>query len=234
MPLSTPVANFKLIDAFNDVKQKLRKMPLEDVQLYILQDAFSDFWLAAPWRWTVGGFSLQVTAGTADQPLDSTPDDILYFIDALFTDGQTVNSLHVESFLPTVILKGYPNKLWFDSISSPSLLKLSPFPATLPNTSNWYIVTRYKKRVPLLTPSNIRIAGTQIFNDEYWQVFKQGLLYYAYLWGDDQRAGSLTFADGKMQATGQLGLYLYSVQQMREREPLLTAYQNKPSEEIKA
>ena len=224
-------STFKLIDAFNDVKQKVRKMPLEDVQLQILQDALTDFWMAATWRWTVNGFVMGLTAGSADQPITPPLTNILYFIDAIFSDGQTIYPGHVEPFLPVTVVKGVPNKLWYNSVTS--AFKVSPLPINLPNNNTWSLSARYKLQVPILTPPNIRVAGTQLFDDEYWPVFKNALLYYAYLWGDDQRAGQLTFANGQVQATGQLGLYQFGLQQMKEREPLLTEYSNKTQEEKK-
>lgn len=222
-------STLKLIKAFDDVKNKLRKMPLEEMKLYILQDALNDFWLQAPWRWTVGQVTCAVTAANTDQTIVD-PGNILYLLDAIFTDGQTAYGLHPESFLSSgTQLKGIPNKIAY--VPSGPSFRLNPIPQNVPNANSWTIYARYKIKVPVLTPQNIITAGTQLFDDEYFTVYKQAVLYYAYLWGDDQRAGSLQFAEGKSTASGQLGVYLASVEKMKMSEPLITDYSQQPGEE---
>jgi len=213
-------------------------MPLEDVQLYILQDAIYDFWLQAPWRWSIGALAAQqILAGAQVTTLTaSLPTDYLYLLDAHFTDGQDFVPLSVEAYLPSgSAVKGVPNKVslivYPPILSTQPVFILDPIPTSLPNANNWYIWARYKKMAPVLTPVTIRQAGTQLFDDEYFPVFKQCVLYYAYLWGDDQRAGTMQAAQGQTQATGQLGVYKGMLDMMRAQEGLITVYKPKTQDE---
>lgn len=219
----------KLIEAWVWAKRFLRNMPLEDIQIDILQDALNDLWMAAPWRWSLGAFApITITANQSDQTISSMPTDFLYIVKASMTDGQVRRPLHPESFLSPNQTLGGPesNKIAFIA-GTPNNFRLDPVPTVLPNANFWNLFVQYKKQAPILTPQNIRTAGTQVFDDEWFTTYKLGVLMYAYLWGDDQRGGGVTYAEGKSQASGAVGTYLAWVERMKQSEPLLTVAEDK-------
>ena len=58
-------------------------------------------------------------------------------------------------------------------------------------------------------------------DDEWFWVYTAGVLWKAYQWGDDQRAGGVTLgANGAPQYTGQLGNFRDGLRIMAEREKL--------------
>jgi hypothetical protein len=58
-------------------------------------------------------------------------------------------------------------------------------------------------------------------DDEWFWVFTAGVLWKAYQWGDDGRAGSASMdSSGKTQYSGQLAIFQDSLQRMAEREKL--------------
>lgn len=203
-------------------------MPLEEVLIPILDDAFKMLWMAAPWRWSVGILSPISVATGSDQSF-SPPADFLYIIRAWITDGQSAIELHPEATLPTTNVKGVPNQIAY--IASGSLLRINPVPTTLPNSGTWQLLVIYKKISPVLAKTNIFTAGTQIFDDEWFHVFKDLVLYKAFVYAGDEKAGSVNMQDGKLQYTGQLAQAMAGLALMKASEPLISVTKDKSGEE---
>lgn len=210
-------STLRLNDAFDWVKFMVKNMPLETVKLRLMQDVLSIMWMAAPWRWSVGTLNTVTLNGAQDYPY-SYPNDFLYLLSAYITDGKsTYIDLHVEPDLPVAGLVGQPSRICV--IPPQGNLRLYPGPNSFPNPH--YLITLYKRMAPVLTNGNIAGVGTQLFDDEWYWVFEEGVLWKAYQYADDARAGSATMtSDGKYQYTGQRGVFEAALVQMKEREKM--------------
>jgi hypothetical protein len=208
-------------------------MPLEDVQVRILQAAANQYWLAAPWRWTVGVFDpTPLTATGNDFAIAGTPVDasVLYLLRAYIDDGQSQKPLVPEAILPAgVTVKGSPNKVAYISGATPKL-RITPVQAALPTGVTPYIFAWYKKSAPIITKSTMATAGLLTFPDEYAWVFEAGVLYYAYLYADDTRAGGVQMQMAKDGSSapgysGQLAVFMDAMARLREVEPMVSIYE---------
>ncbi len=205
--------------ALEYAKQYIKNMPLERVAVRVLDDANKIFWQAAPWRWTVETLTaITVTSNTQDYTL-APPSDFNYLINAYISDGSTiVRHLEVAPSLPaSCLVNGNPINI---SYEGSNLFRLFPNPGTLPASPIRQIIGTYKKTTPNITASNIGTGGVLIFDDAYFPVYEAAVLYYAYLYADDQRAGSVSFENGKVSYSGQKALYEAMVQSLREKEPM--------------
>jgi hypothetical protein len=224
-------STYRPYKAFDECKQFIKLQPLERVAPFILDEALKFLWMAAPWRWSVGVCApLSLTINTPDQPV-TVPADFLYIIRAVLTDGNTVMHLHPEAALPVAAggLKGNPFAVSYES--SALAFRLYPYTVAAPNTGTWKLTVWYKKKSPIITNTNIGTVGALTIDDEWFHVFKEIVLWKAYLYGDDDRAGGATWADGKVQYTGQLGVAMALLEQMKATEPLLTVFKDKQLEE---
>jgi hypothetical protein len=206
--------------AFDYAKHFIKDMSLEKVGPQILDDVSKIMWMAAPWRWTLGSLpTVTLIAGTQDYTI-TFPGDFLYILDSYVSDGTIApRDLKVEAFLPNSITTvGQASEV----SAQGTLLRVGPIPATFPTTGPT-LISRYKKTAPQLTAANMATAGTQVFDDEWFWVFQEGVLWRAYLYADDNRAGGATVAKGQVEYTGQLGVFQAALQFMRETEkmPLL-------------
>ncbi len=215
------------VDAFALCKRYIGNMPLETVQVRILDDVNKLFWMAAPWRWTVGNLtSIAITASTQDYTL-APPSDFLYILDSYITNGTTTNHLKVVPSLPAATLvKGNVD---FVSYQGSNTFRVFPNPgaASTPASS---LVSFYKKQAPIITASNQNTAGTLVFDDEYFPIYESGVLWMAYLYSDDSRAGAAQIdGKGNMQYSGQRAVFEAGIANMLRREPMpFFQYNNSP------
>ena len=202
-------------------------MPLDRVELEIENDALTHFWLAAPWNWTVGVIdSITLSAGAQSFAVAAPPGDFLRLEKAYITNGQHLHPVQPVSILPNspsinqipnfvYYQTGSPTKIFFDSL-------VGPFnPGDV-----WKFYGWYKKQVPLLTASNYDTAGITGTVDSYFSIYRELVLYYAYLYGYDARAGTATVEvgpDGRrsISYTGQLGRVQAMIEELRLSENVL-------------
>jgi hypothetical protein len=194
-------------------------------------------WMAAPWRWTLGSLTpFSLASGTQDYSI-TLPSDFLYIYDAYITDGaKTGRELSVEPFLQSNVgLVGQPSEIAYvgvdGNVTGHGIFRVAPIPATQPTSNAPEVYSRYKKTAPIITASNQGTPGVLIFDDEWFWVYQAGVTWLAYLYSDDQRAGSWQVdANGRAAYTGQLGVFQGAISWMREREklPLLEPRQNEP------
>lgn len=218
-------ATRKPISAFDSSKELLKKMPLETVMAEILDDACSELWMAAPWRWTLGVFANQnLVAAQTDYTIASTPADFLRIERAYITNGQKKIWLTPQSFIAdTPAIPGVPSEIAFVSASPNNKFRISPRFETIKSGETWTLVVLYKKSAPRITKRNSTTAGVLVMDDEWFHVYRQGVLWKAYVYGDDDRAGNCTWADGRVTYTGQMALYHAELELMKRAEPLLKA-----------
>lgn len=218
------------IDAIEYAKRFVKDMPLEDVQWRILDDVSKYLWMAAPWRWTLGlvGQILMLN-GQQDYTL-AVPADFLYPIYAYYGDGTSPNMyLEIEPKLAsTVIQQGNPTRLSYEGSNT---WRLYPNPVI---SGTKVINIFYKKIAPVLTPKNIYDQNVLILDDEWFWVYEEGVLWKAYLYADDPRAGSAQMdSRGQWQYSGKRADFESAIQKMREREKLpIFGFQTAPDPKV--
>jgi hypothetical protein len=210
------------IDSLLWAQQYIKNMPLYRLQVEVLNDAARYFWRAAPWRWTLGSLPTTVLVNNTQDYTVTLPSDFLYGVDAnlIFADKLT-KELEIVPFLPLESAKtGQPSQLAISGAGVNGNYRFSPVPSgyapgTLPTLTG-----TYKKEFNTLDETTIYTPGSLIFPDEYIDVFRNIVLYYAYRYADDQRAGNIQFSNGQMTANGQRGEMESMIEEIRQREPL--------------
>lgn len=215
-------------DAFNYVKRYIKNMPLDQVLPQILDSVNKHMWMSAPWRWTVGTFPNITLASSTQDYTASLPSDFLFLLDAYETDqaGNIPRVYTIEPWLNPGGLQGQPSSIAIVSGSpgGSGTVRLYPQPGSIP--ANVIILSRYKKQAPTITPSNMTTAGVLVMDDEWFDAYISGVLYYGYLFADDQRAGSaqIDSNSGKIVYSGQRGEWEANIEFMRQREKLITLH----------
>lgn len=232
----------KPIEALAYAKQFIKSMPLERVFLDIAQNAYNYMWFAAPWRWTVGtGMDFPLVAGQYEYIFSggsAPPADYLYLTEAkLITDAnsQQLLPLEIVSYLPATSNLG----------TNPT--KIAELPGAIPGTSVTYrvypvkqtlqgtntVVCSYKRKPRLWDPKTIFTTAVE-FPDEWFYVFQELVLYYAYKFANDDRTGGATVDpdEGKIVFNGQRGLAETEILLMKSREKIPVLDQ-RPVVEIK-
>jgi hypothetical protein len=218
-------STFTPIQAFDYAKRFIKQMPLEQVQTQILDDTQKMMWMHSPWRWTIGTFPNIVLVNDTQDYTVAVPADFLYIQESYIGDslGSAPRLLHIEPFIVPGGKKGSPSRLALTSgtAGANGNIRFSPVPGQVP-ANGWTSFTLYKKQAPTVTAANANTPGLLVFDDEWYWVYVSGLLYFAYLYGDDQRAGSAQVdpSSGKVSFTGQRGTFEANLALMKQREKL--------------
>lgn len=93
----------------------------------------------------------------------------------------------------------------------------------------------YKKTAPDLT-TGISTAGALIMDDDWFYVYREFVLYYAYKFADDPRAGGVTVAvtpSGVQRSfTGQLAVCQSLIEDLRMQEPVMWNLPQAPYQKV--
>lgn len=214
--------------ALQFAKSFIKRMPIDtdtSINVQILDYVASLMWMAAPWRWSVGYVgSVPLTTGVSDYTL-TDPADFLYIEGAYVTDGSSENPLSPVSFLPPDSLTyGLPSQIAHVSTNT---YRVTPVPASTASTQTMLVY--YKKARPIVNSGNYTTTGLLVMDDEWFPVYQNGVLWLAYQYADDARAGSATVdQDGKTQYSGQLGTFWAGVSVMRRAENTIWRYPGVP------
>jgi hypothetical protein len=204
--------------ALTFAKTMVKFLPVNDttVAYQILDSVAKEMWLAAPWSWTLDSMPAVTVTGSAgvDYAI-STPADFLYLVSADLSDGNITDPLNISAFLPTnSTIVGAPTSI----AHSTNQIRVYPKPPTGYSKS---LIAKYKTVPPDITVSNYSTAGAHGVPDAWFWVYQAGVLYYAYLYADDQRAGSCQIdANGRYAFTGQLAVWQTGMEMMRRAEAL--------------
>ena len=208
----------KVAEALDYALNMIKAQPVKRLHKNILQAALNHLWMAAPWRFSLGNVTAITQSSTQDYT-QAPPADFLYPVYAYLSDSTNVRYLKIEPiFAEDVVQTGLPSRV---SYMGSNTWRVYPKPGAAPGiTTKLNIV--YKKTCLLLTDKNIYdTAGIQVFDDEWFHVYEAGVLYFAYLYADDQRAGSAKVSsEGKFEFSGQLAIFEAFIQLMKQREPL--------------
>jgi len=207
-------------EAFGYVKSYVKSMPLEDIGPGLLNEVHQMLWMAAPWRWTLGSLPATTLTSNTQNYTITTPADFLFLFDGFISDGANVyRDLLIEPTLPDdVKVVGNVSRISHQGSNS---YRTFPKSGTLPASPAQQLIMRYKKVAPAITNQTQYTAGRLVMDDEWFWVFVAGVLWKAYQWGDDSRAGGVTLTSaGQAQYTGQLGNFRDGIRMMAEREKL--------------
>lgn len=214
-------------NAVEYAKQFIKKMPIEDPTILteIINDAHCYMWSYAPWSWSVGSMpTFTLDAGYTDYSVD-IPIDFLYAFDALLKDGEKVErELSVVSILPEDVgFVGQPNYvMYFGMPGTSGTARVSPEPAQVTGTKT--VIANYKRTPTLFTAANI-YTQTMPFDDTFFNVYREGVLWKAYLYADDRRAGDANIdpKSGRVAFSGQRAVFEAALELMKQREPQILA-----------
>lgn len=215
----------------------VKDMPLNRIWGDIAQDASNYIWTAAPWRWTIGVLTpITLTAAVQQFTVGTPPTDFLRLEQCYTSDGASLNRVQPVSSLPgSATLTRIPSYVAISGItnSTPSQIRFdSLFPpiaaGTTPKFWAWY-----KKIIPDIA-NNLSLSGALVMDDDYYQIYREWVLYYAYRYADDQRAGGATVTvnaqgDRQLSYSGQLAVARAALEELRREELVLYDFPLTPS-----
>ena len=212
------------IDAIDYATRYIKNVPLQPVATKIINEVAAIIWSAAPWSWTLGSLpTITLLANTQDYTINY-PADFQKALEAVLINGDgNERELHVLPALPTNVgFVGQPNYVSYPAAAGTiaGLVRVSPKPAQVQGTQT--VIGLYKKLFTPFTDSNIYTTGVPE-GDNWYHVFQSGVLWKAYPYADDQRAGdaSVRANDAQVSFSGARGTFEANLIQMKEREPLL-------------
>lgn len=227
------------IEAILYATDYVKNMPLWRKQLDIIRDVSDYLWFAAPWRWTTGNLPNVTLVNNQQDYTITLPADFEYGMEAFLsnsTDRSASKDLEIVSTLPVIStnLKGQPTQVAITGSGASGQYRFYPIPSGYgANYPLPVLQGQYKKSSPTLTDTNIYTAGSLVLPDQYFYVFKLGVLAYAYKYADDQRAGSVTVQGNTISYGGARGEFEAAIQEMRQREKLpLAPYKYAPDPKI--
>ncbi len=149
----------------------------------------------------------------------TTPAGFLYLLDGYISDGDRVfRQLQVEPSLPSdVKVIGDPSRI---SYQGSNTYRTFPKTGTIPVSPARQMILRYKKTAPEITNETQFTAGHLVMDDEWFWVYNAGVLWRAYQWADDARAGGVTSSAQGPVYTGQFAAFQEGIRAMRDREKL--------------
>lgn len=226
-------------DALDFSKQLIKSMPFDRVWDQIAQEASNYIWTAAPWRWAVGVISpIPLTAGTQTFNYVTPPTDFLRLEQCFISNGSSAREVKPVSSMPlSATLTRPPNFVSTSSITSstPSQISFEALYPAIPSGQTHEFWAWYKKIVPSLV-GQLNIPGALVMDDDYYQLYTEWVLYYAYRYADDQRAGGAQVtlnSQGERQIaySGQLAVAHAALEELRRSELILYSFPQTPSPE---
>ncbi|CAB4142843.1 hypothetical protein UFOVP434_43 [uncultured Caudovirales phage] len=209
------------IDSLLWASQYIKNMPIYRVQTEVLNDAARYFWRAAPWRWTLGNLTTVTLVNNTQDYTVTLPTDFEYAVSANLINAEKIpKELEIVPFIPLEGTKfGQPGSIAITGEGALGNYRFSPVPngytGTLP-----LLTGSYKRQYTKLTETTIFTAGSLIFPDVYIDAFRHAVLYYAYKYADDQRAGNIQVAGKNITYTGQRAEMEAAIEEIRQREPM--------------
>jgi hypothetical protein len=213
------------LNAYTNADKICRKMVEQDdeafVQVSICNNAARWFWMADAWRWSIGVLNnISLAANTQDYPYGSSlPTDYLYTHSAYHSDGQQFRDVKVTPDLPaTSVIVGAPQMV--TRLTGQNSFRIWPrTPTQLSSAQS--LVQFYKKMAPAVTAGNINTTGALVFDDEWFPVYQEIVIWYMMRYCYDDRAGTVQYKDGERTVVGQLGLIDKMLDDMRARDALM-------------
>jgi hypothetical protein len=210
------------LDALNYAKRLTGNLPIDDANLKyrVLNSAHNDLWMAAPWRWTVGDIDVVTLVNDTQDYNVTAKSDFLFLVHAWRTNGQEKTDLTISASLPsTSIIKGQTSQISYIT-GTPDKVRTLPVPTGYDAADLPKIVSIYKKK-----PTEI-VVGNEANDYEttfgvpkvWFPVYEKLVLWHAYQFAFSPRSGTVTFAGGQVQYSGQAGVAMAAIQDMRTAE----------------
>lgn len=197
---------------------------LNSLDLRVMNSANQMFHLASPWSWSVGGLEeVTLANGTQDYALATSPADFLRLSQVRqFVNGRYTGTMSIAGNLPeTIYATSNPTQVSMYLDGSTLTYRVWPKPTGFLSGKEIVLIGDYKKETTLITSGNKSTASILLFPDDYYYVYELLVLYYAYLYANDMRAGTTTVdAMGRPSYTGILALAMAEINILRQRELL--------------
>lgn len=216
------------IVAFDYVKRMIKFMPLDQIMARLVNRVAYYMWMDAPWRWTLGSLPVVPLIANTQDYTAAFPSDFLYPVSCYIVRGSATagdiapgRELQIWPTMETARgVLGNPSMIaWIGTAGTNGTVRINPIPGQVNTIEN--VIGLYKKSMTPFTNSTV-YTGTMPFDDEWFPVFEEGVLWQAYLFADDRKAGEASGIGEKMQFSGQRAVFESALQHMREREPLIT------------
>ena len=233
MPNLGPQGTYQWQDVMNTVKDLTHQIPTTVSQVYVCDKISSIIWLYWPWSWTQNTITpvlcingLQDYNGIRPSdfhkmlaarlyrndvsPFQAQPIKIFQHLEVELQRQGSINTIQGISYEPTV-----------DSFRLDVPLNIS-------GTTVYTLVFDYQQQPTRV----ISLATNLAAPDKYFNVHVDGVLWGIYRLADDPRAGTVTInRAGDKQYTGQLGVFMTSLEEMKRMEDSGQALDNRWPEE---
>lgn len=208
--------NYTPANAVTVVREMTKNIPYTAIDSQTCDMINSIMWNFYPFSWTINSLTaVSVTDGNQD--VGSAPADFDHLLRArLVRTDLTPDEFHelniVTWLAPDLSEVGYQQ---ITSICYEEAENEFRFDRAVDVGTGMTIQLQgeYKNTPTRITDSNLTTAF--LFPDHYFQVFVEGLLWQAYRYADDPRAGTTqTMRNGQRSYTGQLGIFMDLLFQM--------------------
>lgn len=205
-------------DAIALARKYCRDIPVTSIDSQVCDIINSRIWFYYPWKWTQGALNA-ISLINAQQDYSITNTDFSRLLRARLVKTPTFYGPPLDilnSLEPTTCQVGF---LSIESIAyEPVTSKLRlEYPVSLGSGEVVAIVGEYQKKPTKIEDAQLGTAFS--FPDHYFQVFMEGLKWKLYEFEGSPKAGSVVVArDGRKSYSGQLGVFMESLQEMAAAE----------------
>lgn len=216
-------ATIPAIDAIDYAQRYIKNVPLLPVQTKLVNEVNTIMWLAAPWRWTLGSLPTFTLVANQQDYTINYPADFLYAVDGsvIISNGDgDERDLRVVPTLPTAVgYVGQVNRISYPAAAGAvgGTVRVAPKPAQVQGTQT--VLGLYKKSPTLFTNHTVYTTAMP-FGDEWYHVYQSGILWKAYQYADDGRAGDASTQGDQTRYNGARAQFEANLQDMMAREPL--------------
>jgi hypothetical protein len=211
-------------DAVDICRKFIKDAPTSLIDVRLADYVNSIIYCAYPWRWTLKALTpIVLVDGVQDNALAaadaSTAAAGLYRlvrarITRTDTTPDTSYELKIAEFLaPETTKHGWPSISMVSYEETAGKLRLL-FPPEVSGTVVLQLDGEYQRNPAKITA----LSATLIYPDQYFQVFVEGMLWQAYRYFGDSRAGSIVMVKGVPQYTGQYGVFMNHLNMMMVAE----------------
>lgn len=210
-------------------KYFIKRPPDDQLRVAIANNVYARIWNAANFVWTLGSVEVSLTPtapNTAQQNYSFTKlTDCARFVRgyissptsgtaAIRTDA--VNEVIPVAYIPSTDVTGLAQTFQWIPGGGTDTIRLDAR-ALYPNNTKFYGV--YKKSLTPFTAKTIEETATFLIPDEFYYVFEEGVLWKYLRYIGDQSAGGVTIQEGKAVYSGQFGVFMDAIQEMKMKLP---------------
>jgi hypothetical protein len=202
-------------DSVDIVRKFIKDAPTSLIDVRLADYVNNIIFCAYPWRWTIKSLTpivltdnvQDITLAAADLPTDAAGLYRLIRARIVRTDttpDETYDELKITEFIPPDTQKaGWPRIGLISFVEATSKLRLQR-PPEITSPVVLQLEGEYQRNPAKITA----LSNSLIYPDQYFQVFVEGMLWQAYRYFGDSRAGSIVMVKGVPQYTGQYGVFM--------------------------